>query len=144
MEDSTTDKQATDLVNNIQDVMLESKSDTQNLTDILAPPPDVPMIKSEGEDETTRTKTTLMYEMMAQEIKLQKEEEKYGIYMNTFGYEGNDSNLDPETESDSDATVYLYLGQELPSSIHTEVTPSGENSRHFPFKKPNNFLKWTI
>ena len=69
-----------------------------------------PEIKSEGEDETTRTTMTPMYEMMAQEIQLQKEEERYGIYMSTFGYKGDDSNLDSETESDSNATAYLYLG----------------------------------
>ena len=51
-----------------------------------------------------------MYKMTAQEIQLQKEEEKYGIYVSTFGYEGDDSNLDSETESYSDMTAYLYLG----------------------------------
>ena len=40
---------------------------------------------------------TPMYKMTDQEIQLQKEEEKYGIYMTTFGYEGDDSDLDSET-----------------------------------------------
>ena len=30
--------------------------------------------------------------------------------MSTIGYKGDDSNLDSETESDSDAAAYLYLG----------------------------------
>ena len=108
-QDITTDKQETDLVNGIQDLTLEPKLDVQNLTDIPAPPLDVPKIKSEGEDETTRTMTP-MYEMMAQEIQLQKEEEKYGIYMSTSGYEGDDSNLDSDIESDSNAIAYPYSG----------------------------------
>ena len=45
MQDVTTDKQETDLVNGIQDLTLEPKLDVQNLTDILAPPPDVPRDK---------------------------------------------------------------------------------------------------
>ena len=106
----TTDKQETDLVNGIQDLMLESQLDAQNLTDVLAPPPDVPEVKSEEEDGTSRPATTLMYEMTDQEIQLQREEEKYGIYVNNFGYKGDDSYLDSETESDSNAMAYLYLG----------------------------------
>ena len=64
----TTDKQETDLVNGIQDLTLESKSDAQNLTDVPAPPPDMPKVKSEGEDGTTRPTMTPMYEMTDQEI----------------------------------------------------------------------------
>ena len=64
----TTDKQETDLVNIIQDLMLESKSDAQNSTDVPAPPPDVPEVKSKGEDGTTRPTTTPTYEMTDQEI----------------------------------------------------------------------------
>ena len=97
----TTDKQETDLVNSIQDLMLESKSDAQNLIDVLAPPPDMPEVKSEGEDGTSRPTMTPTYEMTDQEIQLQKEEEKYGIYMSTFRYKGDDSDLDFKTESDN-------------------------------------------
>ena len=90
--------------------MLESKLDIQNSTDVLAPPPDVPEVKNEREHGTNRPTTTQTYEMMAQEIQLQKEEEKYGIYMSTFGYKGDVSDLDSKTESDSGATAYPYLG----------------------------------
>ena len=108
-QDITTDKQETDLVNGIQDLTYEPKSDVHNLTDVPAPPPDMPKIKSKGEDETTRTMSPT-YEMTAQEIQLQKEEKKYGIYMSTFRFEGDDSDLDSETKSDSNVTAYPYLG----------------------------------
>ena len=90
--------------------MLEPKLDVQNLTDVLAPPPDMPEVKSKEGDEANRPTMTPTYEMMAQEIQLQKEEEKYGIYMSTFGNEGDDSDLDSEIESDSDAKAHPYLG----------------------------------
>ena len=109
-QDITTDKQVTDLVNGTQDLKLEPKLEIQNFTDIPAPPPDVPEVKCEGEDGTSRPTVMPMYEMMNQEIQLQIEEEKYGIYISTFRYEGDDSDLDSKTESDSDLTAHPYLG----------------------------------
>ena len=47
--------------------------------------------------------------MTDQEIWLQHEEEKYGIYMSTFGYKGDDSDLESERDSDSNAIAYLFL-----------------------------------
>ena len=47
--------------------------------------------------------------MTNQEVRLQHEEEKYGIYMSTFGYERDDSNLDSEMDSNSNATAYPFL-----------------------------------
>ena len=66
--DATADKQETDLVYGIQDLMFESKPDTQNSTDVLAPPSDVPEVKCEGEDRTNEPMTTLTYKMTDQEI----------------------------------------------------------------------------
>ena len=66
--DATTDKLETDLVNSIQDLMLESKLDTQNSTDVPAPPLDVPEVKCKGEDRTNKPMTTLTYKMTDQEI----------------------------------------------------------------------------
>ena len=66
--DATTDKLETDLVNSIQDLTLESKPDTQNLTDVPAPPPDVPEVKCKGEDRTNEPITIPTYEMTDQEI----------------------------------------------------------------------------
>ena len=47
--------------------------------------------------------------MTKQEVKLQEEEEKYEICMSTFGYEGDDSNLDSGTDAKSDVITYPYL-----------------------------------
>ena len=104
----TIDKQETDLVNGIQDLMLESKLDTQNLTDIPAPPLDMPEEKSKGEDRTSRPTMTLTYEMTEQET-TERGRKVWDLYEH-LRYEGDDSNLDSETESDSDAMAYPYLG----------------------------------
>ena len=104
--DATVDKQETDLIDGIQDLTLKPKQDAQNVTDILAPPPEV---KCKGEDRRDEPMTTPAYEMTDQEIQLQHKEEKYGIYMSTFGYEGDDSNLDSKMDSDSNAMVYPFL-----------------------------------
>ena len=108
IHDTTVDKQETDLIDGIQDLTLEPKQDTQNSTDILAPLPDMPEVKCE-EDRRDKPMTTLTYKMTDQEIRLQHEEEKYGIYMSTFSYEGDNSDLDSETDSDSNVMAYPYL-----------------------------------
>ena len=47
--------------------------------------------------------------MTKQELQLQEEGVKYGIYTNTFGYEGDDSDLDSEMDTESDIHAYPYL-----------------------------------
>ena len=47
--------------------------------------------------------------MTKQECRLQEEEGKYKIYMNNFGYEGDDLDLDSDTNTESDVTRYPYL-----------------------------------
>ena len=81
----------------------------QNSTDVPAPPPDAPEEKGKGKDGTRRQAAMPTYEMTEQKTQLQKKEEEYGIYMSTFGYEGDDSNLDSNTESNSDVAAYPYL-----------------------------------
>ena len=49
-----TGDQQTDLVNGKKDLPLDSKLDLQNLTDVSAPPPDVPEEKGKGEDGMRR------------------------------------------------------------------------------------------
>ena len=105
-QDTLLDRQEMELVNEMQDLMLEQNQDTQNKTDILAPPPDVPEMKHEESREDNPTTT---YNMTDQEVRLQHEEEKYGIYVSTFCYEGDDSDLDSKTDSDSNAMAYLFL-----------------------------------
>ena len=101
-----TDKQETDLINGMQDLTLDQKPDKQNKTDILAPPLGTPGAKYKELRKDNPTTTT--YSMTDQEVRLQHEEEKYGIYMSTFSYEGDDSNLDSEMGSDSNAMAYLF------------------------------------
>ena len=50
---------------------------------------------------------TLTYNMTEQEQSLQFEEEKFNIYMSTFGYEGDD--LDSDTDSYSNMMAYPFL-----------------------------------
>ena len=78
------DKQETDLIDGIQDLTLEPKQDTQNSTDILDSPLDAPEAKGKEEDRRNDPTTTPTYEMTDQEIQLQHEEEKYGIYMSNL------------------------------------------------------------
>ena len=91
----------------MQDMTLEQKLDTQNSTGIPATPPDVPEVKYKeaGKDDPT----TPTYNMTDQEVRLQHVEEEYGIYMNTIGYEGDDSNLDSKTDSNSNVMAYPFL-----------------------------------
>ena len=77
-----------------------------NMTDIPVPPPDVPETKHE---EAKEDDPTMMYNMTNQEVRLQHEEEKYRIYMSTFSYKGDNSNLDSEMDTDSNAMAYPFL-----------------------------------
>ena len=86
---------------------LKEDTDTQNLTDALALLPDISEKKDKDEDSNPPEKP--QYKITKQEAKLQEEEEKYEIYMSAFGYEGDDSNLDSETNTESDVTAYPYL-----------------------------------
>ena len=77
------------------------------MTDTLAPLPD--MSEKKDKDEVSNSLEKPPYEMRKQEAWLQEEEEKYRIYMSTFRYEGDDSDLDSETDTESDVTAYPYL-----------------------------------
>ena len=107
--DATVDKQETNLIDSIQDLTLEPKQDTQNWTDVPAPPPDAPEAQCKGEHRRDEPMTTPTYEKTDQEIQLQHKEEMYGIYMSTFGYEGDDSNLDSKMDIDSNVMAYPFL-----------------------------------
>ena len=79
----------------------------QTLTDALAPLLEVPEKKSKTEDKDGNTSKP-PYEMTKEEFRLQ-EKEKCGIYMSTFRYEGDDSDLDSETDTKANITAYPYL-----------------------------------
>ena len=102
-----TDKQETDLIDRMQDLTLDQKPDMQNKTDILAPPLDT--LEAKYIELRKDDPTTTMYNMTNQEVRLQHEEEKLGIYISTFGYEGDDSDLDSEMDSDSNVMAYPFL-----------------------------------
>ena len=70
---------------------LEQKQDMQNSTDLPAPPSDAS--KAKYKEARKDDQTTPMYNMTDQEVRLQHQEEEYGIYMSTFSYEGDDSDL---------------------------------------------------
>ena len=78
-----------------------------NMTDIPVPPLDMPEMKHK---EVKEDNPTMMYNMTDQKVRLQHEEEKYGIYMSTFSYKGDNSDLDSETDTDSNAMAYPFLG----------------------------------
>ena len=101
-----------DLAKGLHD--LTFKEDIQNLTGALVPSPEAPKAleaperKSRTEDAEDDTSEP-QYKVTEQEHRLQEEETKYKIYMNTFRYEGDDSNLDSKTDTDSNVTTYPYL-----------------------------------
>ena len=98
----------TDLMKGLQDLTLKENKDMQNLTNMPVPLPEVPEKKRKTEDKDgNRLKPS--YEMTKWELRLQEEERKYEIYMSTFGYEGDDSYLISEMDTDSYIATYPYL-----------------------------------
>ena len=78
------------------------------MTDTLIPPLDT--LEEKHETETTEVDNEAKtYNMTEQELRLQHEEEKYGIYMSTFCYEGDDSDLELDMDIDSNAMAYPFL-----------------------------------
>ena len=61
--------------------------------------------KAEEQDKTSVS----AYKMTKKELHMQEEEEKYDIYTNTVGYERDNSNLDHETETESQGHAYPLL-----------------------------------
>ena len=106
LQDAVSDKKETDLINGMQDLMLKQDQNMTNTIDILAPPLVAPVMKHE---EPKEDNPTMMYNMTNQEVRLQHEEKKYGTYMSTFSYEGDNSDLDSEMDTNSNATSYLFL-----------------------------------
>ena len=95
-----------DIINSMQDLMLKQDQNATNMTNILAPPP---VMSGMNHDKPKEDGSVVMYKMTYQEVRLQHEEEKYGIYMSTFSYEGNNSNLNSKTDTNSKATAYPFL-----------------------------------
>ena len=100
------DRQEKDLVKSMDNLTLDKDKTTP--TDTLAPQLDT--MEKEHEVEGTKDEyVTLMYNMTEQEQRLQGEEEKFNIYMSTFGYEGDDLDLDSDMDLDLNVTAYPFL-----------------------------------
>ena len=106
-QDASQDKQEKDLINSLENLMLEQDKTTPSVTDTLIPQPDISEEKCEAEG-TKDDDEIPTYNMTEQEQRLQCKEEKYGIYMSTFGCEGEDSDLDSDMDMDTDSNVMAY------------------------------------
>ena len=104
--ETTPERQEKDLVNGIDNLMLDQ--DETTLTDTCVLPPDMSeeKCKAEGMKDDDETPT---YNMTEWEWRLQCKEEKYSIYMSTFGYEGDDSDLDLDMGTDLKVMAYPFL-----------------------------------
>ena len=92
-------------MNGIDNLMLDQDETTP--TETLVPPPGMAEEKCKAEGKKDDNET-LTYNMTEQEWRLQCEE-KFGIYMSTFGYQGDDSDLDSDMDMDSNVTAYPFL-----------------------------------
>ena len=95
-----------DFINNMQDLTLKQDQNMTNMTNTPALPPVMPVTNHE---EPKEDGSVVIYNMTKQEFRLQHKKEKYRIYMSTFSYEGDDSDLDSKMDTDSNATAYLFL-----------------------------------
>ena len=78
------------------------------MTDTLVPPTDMSEKKCEAEG-TKDDDEISTYNITKQEKRLQCKEEKYGIYMSTFGYKEDDSDLDSDMDTDSNVMAYPFI-----------------------------------
>ena len=96
------------LSKDLQDLTLKEDADNQNLADTQGTRPEVLEDNNKVEEKECKT-LVLKYEMTKQDLRLQEEEHKYNIYMSTFSYEGDDSDLDSEMDTESESHAYPFL-----------------------------------
>ena len=96
------------LSKDLQALTLKENTDNQNLVDTQETRPEVSEDNNKVEEKEHET-LVLKYEMTKQELRLQEEEQKYNIYMSTFSYEGDDSDLDSKTDMESESHTYPFL-----------------------------------
>ena len=86
--------------------MLSGDSDKQD-------PPDSQTDKMEVMDDNKKEEDEghklLKAEYIARQKIQQEEEERYNVYMSTFGYEGDNSDLDLEDDMESKGHAYPFL-----------------------------------
>ena len=105
LDDHMTEKS---LSKNLQVLTLKDDVDKQDLADTQVTKPEEPEADNKVEEREHKTSVP-KYEMTIQELWLQEEEEKYRVYMSTFGYEGDDSDLDSKMDTESKSHAYPYL-----------------------------------
>ena len=95
------------LANKFQAMMLDGNNDKQD-------PPDSQTDKTEVTDDNKKEEeeghVLPKAEYIARQEKIQQEEEeRYSVYMSTFGYKGDDSDLDSEDNMESKGHAYPFL-----------------------------------
>ena len=93
------------LSKDLQALTLKEDVNNQNLADTEETRPEVSEDNNKVEEKECKT-LVLKYEMTKQELRLQKEEQKYSIYIRTFSYE--EDNLDLASETDTESECYAY------------------------------------
>ena len=91
----------------MQALTLKGDMDTKTVTDIQATNTKEP----NNNNQMTEESNSLVppYEMSEQELWLQKEEAKYNTYTIAIGYEGDDSDLETEMDTDLEGQAYPFL-----------------------------------
>ena len=104
LHDNTPDEE---LTTDFQAMMLKEDEDKQDPSDSQTDKVEVTDDNKKEEEEGQ--KSPKVEYIMRQEKVQQEEEEKYNIYMSNFSYEGDDSDLDSETDSESEGQAYPFL-----------------------------------
>ena len=96
-----------DLMKDMQALTLMGDTDTKTVMDIQATNTEEP----NNNNQMTEEGDSLLppYKMSEQELQLQKEEAKYNTYISAIGYEGDDSDLETEMDTDSEGQAYPFL-----------------------------------
>ena len=97
-----------DLTKDLQALTLKEDADMQNSADIQVTKSEVLENNDKAKEEEDETSIPV-YEITKQELQLQEEEETYRVYPSTFGYKGDDSDLDSKTDTESESHAYPYL-----------------------------------
>ena len=89
-------------------MMLNEGENRQDLSNNQTDKLEVP--DNNNKEEEGRHKSPIPeYVMTEWEKRLQEEEEKYNVYVSTIGYEGDNSDLDSETDTESEGQAYPFL-----------------------------------
>ena len=96
-----------DLMKDMQALTLTRDTDTKTVMDIQMTNTEEPNDNNQKTEEGDSLVPP--YKMSEQELQLQKEEAKYNTYISGIGYEGDDSDLETEMDTDSEGQAYPFL-----------------------------------